>query len=94
MRQWRNVVTHEPATPVKLTPSRRPSLPNLHSSTYPCGRVDVNAVARLMSEIDLPGVRLTAADDVLFQIYKYWVHQNPGTHLDGGIDEDGKWQAI
>ena len=35
-----------------------------------------------------------AADDKLFRVYQYWVHQNPGTHLDDGIEEDGKWQHI
>ena len=34
------------------------------------------------------------ASDALFGVYQDWVHQNPGTHLYGGIREDGKWQAI
>ena len=29
---------------------------------------------------------------MLFNINQGWVHQNPGTHLDGGIEEDGKWE--
>ena len=32
------------------------------------------------------------ADDKLFRFDQNWVHQNPGTHLDGSIEEDGKWQ--
>ena len=35
-----------------------------------------------------------AADDTISIVYQDWVHQNPGTHLDGGIEEDGKWQKI
>ena len=33
-----------------------------------------------------------AADDKLFSVYQDWVHQNPGTHMDSGIEEDDKWQ--
>ena len=36
----------------------------------------------------------TAANDKLFGVYQDWMHQNPGTHLDCRIDEDGKWQKI
>ena len=49
--------------------------------------------ARLESESDLEVFRLMAADDAIFGIYQYWLHQNPGTHLDGGIHEYGKWQS-
>ena len=35
-----------------------------------------------------------AADDVLLRVYQDWVHQNFGTHLDDGINEDGKWQVM
>ena len=35
---------------------------------------------------------LSYLHDKLFGIYQYWVHQNPGTHPDGGIEEDGKWE--
>ena len=34
------------------------------------------------------------SDDALFGVFQDWVHQNPGTHLYGGIYEDGKWQVI
>ena len=40
----------------------------------------------LVSEGDLPGDCITAANDNLFGVYQYWVHQNPGTHQDGGIE--------
>ena len=61
-------------------------MPRLH--------VDTSATAHLVSEGDLPGVRLTAADDALFGVYQDWLHQNTGIHTDGVIDEDGKWKAI
>ena len=35
-----------------------------------------------------------AADEKLFVVYQDWVHQNTGTHLDVGIEEDVKWQQI
>ena len=49
-------------------------------------------ITHLASKSNLPGDRLTAADDILFEIYQDWVHQNPGTYLDGGIEEDGEWK--
>ena len=42
---------------------------------------------------DLPDVRLLGANCMLFGVYQDWVHQNPEDNLDGGIKEDGKWQA-
>ena len=44
-------------------------------------------------EGDLPDVRLLGADYMLYGVYHDWVHQNPGDHLDVGIEEDSKWQA-
>ena len=29
---------------------------------------------------------------MIFGFYQYWVHQNPGDHLDGVTTEYGKWQ--
>ena len=29
---------------------------------------------------------------MLYGVYQYWVHQNPGNHLGGGIKEGRKWQ--
>ena len=43
---------------------------------------------------DLPGKNLTNADDNILRVYQYWVHQDPGTHLDSGIEEDSKWQDM
>ena len=49
-----------------------------------------SATVRLVSESYIKGIRLTSAGNTIFGVYQDWVHQNPGTHLDGGIDEDGK----
>ena len=43
---------------------------------------------------DLPDFCLLGADDILFGFYQYWVPQNTGNHLDGGITEDGKLQPM
>ena len=50
--------------------------------------------ACLVSVGDLPGKSLTDADDNILGVYQDWVHQNPGTHLDGKIEEDSKWQEL
>ena len=55
-------------------------------------RKDVRNVARPASKSNLPRDRIMASDDKVFGIYQYLVQQNPGTHLDGGIEEDGKWK--
>ena len=41
---------------------------------------------------NLPKVLLKASNDKLFSVYQDWMQQNPGTHLDGGINEYGKWK--
>ena len=68
--------------------------PEASNMPLPHLRVDASTSAHLASEVNLPGVRLMGADDVIFGVYQNWVHQNPGIHLDGVLDEDGKWQAI
>ena len=35
-----------------------------------------------------------ATNDMIFGVYQDWVHQNPGTLLYGGIEEDDNWQNI
>ena len=72
------------------TPIDSPEDPDF---SLPRLRVDVSATARLASEGNLPRARLTAPGNALFGIYQDWVHQNPGIHLDGEINEDVKWQA-
>ena len=54
----------------------------------------MSASDRLAIKSDLNEACLTADDDVLFGIYQDWVHQNPGTHLDGGLEDNVKWQVI
>ena len=55
--------------------------------------IDAGAAARQASMDDLPRVCLMAADNSLFGVYQDWVHQNTGTNLDVGINEDVKWKA-
>ena len=59
-------------------------------SPLPGPREDAIDDACLSIKSNLPGDHPIAADDMLFNIYQDWVHQNPGTHLNGGIEEDGK----
>ena len=42
---------------------------------------------------DVPGYVLTPEDLRLREVYGDWVHGNLGTHLDGGVKEDGLWQG-
>ena len=59
----------------------------------PCLQVGASGAARLASEGVLPGFIPTASNNDLFGFCQDWVHQNPVIQLDGGIDEDGKWQS-
>jgi hypothetical protein len=38
---------------------------------------------------NLPGVTILPADLKLMEVYGDYIHQNDGTHMDGGIQEDG-----
>ena len=42
---------------------------------------------------DLLDVCLLRAKYVLFEVYKDWVHKNPGKNLEDGITEYIKWQV-
>ena len=42
---------------------------------------------------NVPGYQPTLEDLRLREIYRDWVHTNPGTHLDGGVRNDSAWQA-
>ena len=46
-----------------------------------------------VQEGDLPDIRLIGANYMLYGVYQDWLHQNSGDHLDGGIEEERKWQA-
>ena len=41
---------------------------------------------------NLPGQAATNTDRKLLGVYGDFVHQNDGTHLDGGIEDDRIWQ--
>jgi hypothetical protein len=41
---------------------------------------------------DLPGAHISEADLLLEKVFGDYVHQNPGTHLNGGIADDVDWQ--
>ena len=53
---------------------------------------DSSDAAHLASESDTPRDCLTAANDKVFEVYQDWMHQNFDTHLDVGIEENGRWQ--
>ena len=59
----------------------------------PCPCVEERYTALQLRTGYLPDVRLLGAYSMLFNIYQDLVHQNPVERLDGGIIEDGKWQA-
>ena len=42
---------------------------------------------------DIPGYTPTPKDLHLQEVYRDWVHANPGTHLDGGIGDNKMWQG-
>ena len=60
--------------------------PDALDSTPPGSRKDLSDATRLAIEGNLPRDRVTAADYKLFGGYQDWVHQNPGTHMYGGIE--------
>ena len=41
----------------------------------------------------MPGYVPTPEDLSLREVYRDWVHGNPGTHLDGGVVDDRAWQG-
>jgi hypothetical protein len=41
---------------------------------------------------NVPGSSLSDADQKMDKVYGDHVHQNPGTHLSGGIANDAPWQ--
>lgn len=42
---------------------------------------------------DLPGATISEADLKLLEVYGDYIHQNDGSQLDGGIEDDLVWQA-
>ena len=74
---------YSPLTDASVASESPPLQPHVHVSSATC----------LASTANLPGVRLMDSDGGMFSVYQDWVHQNTGTHLDGGINKYGKWQA-
>ena len=54
--------------------------------------VNAAAAACLERTHNLPGVHIMSSNDTLSSVYQDFFYQNPSNHLDGGINEDGKWQ--
>ena len=42
---------------------------------------------------DVPGYQPTPEDLRLREVYRDWVHADPGRHLDGGVRNDLAWQT-
>ena len=40
---------------------------------------------------DVPGYFPTPEDLRLREVYRDWVHGNPGTYLDAGVKDDSAW---
>ena len=41
----------------------------------------------------MPGYNPTPEDLRIREVYRDWVHANPGTYLDGGVRDESEWQA-
>ena len=85
-------------TPPLLTQIFPPNLPQVNALEYPVlplphTHMYASAATHLARNSDLESIYLTDAGDALCGIYQDWAHQNPSTHLDGGIDEYSKWQV-
>ena len=63
------------------------------SEPPPCPCIEAGEAALQARTGDLPDVCLLGANYMIYGVYHYWVHQNPGEQLDGAITEDSKWQA-
>ena len=61
-------------------------------SPPPCLHDETSSTTCLVSEGNIPRDLLAAANYKLFGDYQDYVHQNPGTHMYGSIEENGKWQ--
>ena len=86
------------ATPPVNTKPYPPHLPPedtlvASDNPLPFPRIEAGDATLQARAGDLPYVRLIGTYYILYGLYQYWVHQNPGEHLDGGIAKDIKWQA-
>ena len=69
---------HSPLEDTVVTPSDPLQCPYIES-----GGAAIQARSGELSDVRL------GSDGMLFGVYRYWVHQHPGQHLDGGIVEGG-----
>jgi hypothetical protein len=53
---------------------------------------DKDKVVDITQIRDLPSATITEADQKMMTVYGDYVHQNNGTHLDGGVKGDNAWQ--
>ena len=56
-------------------------------------RVEADNATPQTQEGDLLYVRLLGDDNIIYDVYQDWLHQNPRDHFNLGIAEDSKWQA-
>ena len=89
-----NSATPPLSTQPYLPYSRQIDTPEAPDTATTLLSIDASANACLESGVELTVVGLTATSDALFGIYQYWVQQNLGMSLYGGIDKDCRWQAI
>ena len=52
---------------------------------------DANPIPDYLTLSDLPGYQTTDVDQKLYEVYGDYIHQNDGTHLDGGIENNDEW---
>ena len=74
---------HSPLTDALVSPDRPPPRP----------RVEDRDSVHLARAADLPDSHLKVAINMLYRVYRDWVHKNTGNHMDGGIKEDSNCQA-
>jgi hypothetical protein len=89
---------------VRNTPPTKPQL-SPHTGALDAGSIGqyatFNAKEQLgpwdvgykVMEVDSNLQKLTRADELLIDVYGDTIHQNDGTHLDGGIADDKFWQG-
>ena len=68
--------------------------PDAPYSPTPATCEDANDTSRLASEGNLDKYQLMTADVNLFSVYQDLMQQNPGTHINDRVEEDGNWQKI
>ena len=78
----------------RLSQEERPQLHTQPAAVAPAEGTETARTPKIETEdgADLPGYVLTEADRRLNEVYGDHPHRNDGTHLDGGIADDRKWQ--